>query len=203
MQNQGRVILTSAGFFNPKIMDLVLSLLNHPEEKRVAIITTAAENKQNNKYSILAREQFRKAGFTEVDFIDLETDGSGTVSNYDIIYVCGGNTFKLLRFSRETKFRDAVCLLLKKGGIYLGVSAGGLVAGPSVKIAGEIAADKNVDNITDFSGMNIVNEIIFPHYEPQFEEEIGNFEKSNKVNVIRLTNNQSLLVEKGKVLLIE
>jgi dipeptidase E len=177
--------------------------VGNPSTKKVAMITTAAEEKENNQYSKLAKDQLEKMGFAEIRFVDIETEVSPNLDNYDVIYVCGGNTFKLLKYSRESNFKKTVVDLMSRGGIYVGVSAGSLLVGPSIQIAGEIEPDTNEVGLTDFSGLNLTDEIIFPHYEPHHEKEILEFESKNKVKVTRLTNNQALLVGASGNLLVE
>ncbi len=201
--NKGILLLTSAGFFNPKVVDKFIEIMGDPKIKRVAIITTASEGKETNVYSKLAKDQLDKMGFGSVDFIDLETQGANSVSDYDVVYVCGGNTFKLLKFARETNFKDVIWGILNRGGVYIGVSAGSLLVGPSVQIANEIAPDKNDVEIADFSGLKITDLTIFPHYDPKYEAEIESFETRNNVKVTRLTNNQAVIARGKEVSLVE
>lgn len=206
MNNQlskGTLLLTSAGFFNSKVADRVVELMGNLAIKKVAIVTTASEGKETNVYSKLAKEQLEKMGFRTVDFIDLETQGASSITNYDVIYVCGGNTFKLLEFARETNFKSAIIKVLDKEGLYIGVSAGSILIAPSVQIASEVGADKNDVGVTDFTGLGIVDITIFPHYEPKYEIEIKNFELRNSVAVTRLTNNQAVMVQGQEVNIVE
>jgi len=201
--NKGMLLLTSAGFFNPKVADMAIGVLGNTINKKVAIVTTAAGGKETNVYSKLAKEQLDKMGFQDVDFVDLEVQGADHFSGYDVIYVCGGNTFKLLKFARETDFKSAILKVLNRGGLYIGVSAGSLIVGPSVQIANEISADRNDVGVSDFTGMGIVDKILFPHYESKYEMEIKNFELKNNVTVTRLTNNQAVMIIGQEANLIE
>ena len=201
--NKGVFLLTSAGFLNSKVANKVVEWAGNPSTKKVAIVTTAAEGKETNVYSKLAKDQLVKMGFGEVDFIDLETQGAGSIVNYDVVYVCGGNTFKLLKFAREKDFKKVVLKVLDNGGLYIGVSAGSLLVGSSVQIANEIEADKNEVGILDFTGLDIVDVTVFPHYDPKYETEIKDFESKNNVMITRLTNNQALLIQDQEVSMIE
>lgn len=201
--NNGYILLTSAGFLNPKVASSFVTLVKNHDKKKVVIVTTAAEGKENNIYSKLAKEQLDNMGFGSIDFLDLETQGANYVTNYDVIYVCGGNTFKLLKFAKETNLKDAILKVLEGGGLYIGVSAGSLLVGSSVQIANEISPDKNEVNFADFIGLSIVDLIIFPHYEPKYETEIRGFEARNNITVTRLTNNQAVLIQSKGMTIIE
>lgn len=201
--NKGILLLTSTGLSSEavveKFKELVLSLKN----KRVAMITTASEGKESNKYSVLAKKQLVDMGFFQVDFIDFETEPSRDLSPYGIIYVCGGNTFKLLKYAKEANFKDSITNLFKRDGIYIGVSAGSIIVGPSIQIAGEIEADSNDVNLEDLNGLDITNLVILPHYSPKLEEETKIFELKYGVKAERINNSQAILVENGKKTVIE
>ena len=201
--NKGVFLLTSAGFFNSRVAEKLMELVGSPATKKVAIVTTAAEGKETNIYSKLAKEQLERMGFNAIDFIDLEIQGADLLIDYGVIYVCGGNTFKLLKFARETNFETTILKVLDNGGLYIGVSAGSLLVGPSVQIANEIEADKNDVGITNFTGLGIVPMVVFPHYDPKYETEIKGFELRNNVTVTRLTNNQAMLIQSQETSIIE
>lgn len=203
MNKQEIILLTSTGLSSKNIYDKFKEIVDEKSFKKAVIITTASSDKENNQYSQLALFQLKSAGFDIVDFYDFENDGIKELSQYDVIYVCGGNTFKLMKFAKKMNFDKEIELLLKRGGAYIGVSAGSLIIGPSIKIASEIHPDVNEAKLTDFKGFNIIDLIIFPHYSFEFEEEIKLFEIKNNVKIERLTNSQAILFENNKKTLIK
>lgn len=202
MEQQGYLLLTAAGFYNPKILQFVLDRVSK-EEAQVALVTTAAENKEHNKYSQLAKSQFEEAGFKHVDFVDLEVTPHFSFTPYTIIYVCGGNTFTLMKYAREAHFGEAVTELCKRNGIYIGVSAGSVIAGPSIQIAAELAPDINEVGLSDMTGMLLTDAVIYPHYEEKDEVSVNAFENKYSVSVTRLTNSQALLVSGNEKQILE
>ncbi|MDO8443427.1 MAG: Type 1 glutamine amidotransferase-like domain-containing protein [Candidatus Azambacteria bacterium] len=197
------MFLTSTGLSSKNVYDKFKEIADSKGFKKVVIITTASSDKENNQYSQLALSQLKSAGFDILDFYDFENEGLKDLSQYDVIYVCGGNTFKLMKFAREMNFDNEVESLLKRDGIYIGVSAGSLIIGPSIQIANEIHPDINEVGLTDFNGFNIIDLIVFPHYSSEFEEEIKLFESKNNVKIERLTNSQAILIKEGEKTLIE
>ena len=203
MNNSGTIFLTSTGLSSKNVYDKVKEIVDSKGFKKAVIITTASLDKENNQYSQLALSQLKSIGFNVADFYDFENDGLKDLSEYDVIYVCGGNTFKLMKFAKDMNFDKGIESLLKKDGAYIGVSAGNLIIGPSIKIAGEIHPDVNEVGLTDFNGFNIVDLIVFPHYSSEFEEEIKSFETKNNIKVERITNSQAILIKDGEKTLIE
>ena len=203
MNNSGIIFLTSTGLSSKNVYNKFKEIVDSKGFKKAVIITTASLDKENNQYSQLALSQLKSIGFNVADFYDFENDGLKDLSEYDVIYVCGGNTFKLMKFAKDMNFDKGIESLLKKDGAYIGVSAGNLIIGPSIKIAGEIHPDVNEVGLTDFNGFNIVDLIVFPHYSSEFEEEIKSFETKNNIKVERITNSQAILIKDGEKTLIE
>lgn len=203
IMNTGKLLLTSTGLSSENIAKRFQSFFADPRSQAVAIVTTAAEGKDQNKYSQLAKKQFEEMGFTKIDFIDLEAEPDRDFSSYGVIYVCGGNTFKLLKFAREANFKTSIENLLSRSGVYVGVSAGSIIVGPSINIANEVEPDPNDIGLEDLTGFNISDLIILPHYSPEVEEETKVFEKKYGVTVERLSNSQAALLENGEKTIIE
>jgi dipeptidase E len=194
--NKSRImLLTSTGLSSKSVYDKFVEIKNSKDLKKAVMITTASADKENNQYNQMGFSQLKSAGVEVVDFYDFENDEPKNLSSYDIIYVCGGNTFKLMKFAREANFDKDIKSLLERGGVYIGVSAGSLIVGPSIQIANEVHPDKNEVALTDFNGFNITDLIIFPHYSSDIEEEIKLFENKNNVKIERIDNSQAILVE--------
>ena len=201
--NKGFLLLTSTGLSSENIAKKFQNFFSDLNNQFVAIVTTAAEGKDQNKYSQLAKKQFESMGFVNVDFVDLETEPNKNFSQYTVIYVCGGNTFKLLKFTREADFGLSIKSLLERGGVYVGVSAGSIIVGPSISIAGEVEPDPNDVGLENLNGFGIIDLIILPHYSPEAEEETKAFEAKHGVIVERLSNSQAVLIENGEKIIIE
>lgn len=195
----GTIILTSNGFTEPAIATKFLNLVGNTADKRVAIITTAAENTNANKYVKLAHAQLTKMGFSSIQDVDLKTEPNYDFSNYDVIYVSGGNSFKLLQFAKLAHFKLTVENLLSRGGCYVGVSAGSIIMGPLINIADEVCADVNQVGLTDLTGLGIVPLIVLPHYTSEIEADAQRFEKKYSTKVKRLPNGSALVIKDGTI----
>ena len=121
--------------------------------------------------------------------------------NYDLIYVCGGNTFYLLKKVRETGFDKIIVDFVKRNKLYFGVSAGSILACPDIGIAAPF--DENDSRVTDFSGLNLIDVIVSPHYSNKDNSIIKKFKVKSNFPVVPLTDSQALLVIDGKKEIIE
>lgn len=173
------------------------------KDKLVAIITTADDEKKKGKYCRLAFEQFKEMGCRKIDFVDLEAMPDYDFSRYDIIYVSGGNTFRLLKFAKAVNFKTAIENLLNRGGVYIGVSAGSYIMCPSIEMAEwKPDQDRNYFGVTDFSGFNFVPFLLVAHYRPEYAGIMKSNIMSSKYPVRLLTDEQALLIKNGQTKLV-
>lgn len=85
------------------------------------------------------------------------------LNKYSLIYIGGGNTYKLLNGFKTTKIYNKLKKYISNNGIVYGSSAGTVIFGKSINII-EIM-DSNDVNLTDTDGFNYLNNIsIFVHY---------------------------------------
>ena len=106
---------------------------------------------------------------------------------------------------RQCNFEKIIRKLLKQGKVYIGASAGSIVAGRTIKTAGWKNADKNIVGLKNLKGLNLVPFDIFVHYQPEHAEiikqQIKNPKKRAK-NLKILTDEQAILVQGREVMLI-
>jgi dipeptidase E len=193
---KGTYILTSDGLTNQKLIDEVVKGAGSSLEKKgVVIVTTASKNKELNPYSQKAYNQFVVMGFGKVVFADFETEPEFDFNSFNIIYVCGGNTFKLLHSARLVHFKKVIEDLLERDGVYIGVSAGTNIVTPSIHFVEEYNLDPNTIGMTDFDGFNLVPINIFVHYEPKWESIVGGYERKYNTSFERITNDQAIVID--------
>ncbi|MEK7647487.1 MAG: Type 1 glutamine amidotransferase-like domain-containing protein [Patescibacteria group bacterium] len=199
--NHGKIILTSTGLTQGHTFFAVQHTFSNHQTPSVAIITTA-EGPDHGKYSERAKSQFQSLKFCTVDFVDLASEPVADLTNYDVIYVSGGNTYRLLAFARSSNFRTSIVSLLDRGGMYIGVSAGSIILGPSIAVAGEILSDPIEMNLTDFTGLCIIPNTPLPHYTPALEDAARAFELKHNVVIDRIRNSEAIIIDaNGKTLL--
>ena len=157
--------------------------------KHVAFIDTAAKFEEVNFYVDEAVEILEKFGaklirldvscaknsaalVSSQDELYCEDEILSAISQCDIIYVSGGNTFYLLNELRKSRVWQAIKNAVKAGKIYIGESAGATVAAPDTRYA--TLMDENSANMSDFTGLNLVDFYVVPHFgcEPFVEAHV-------------------------------
>lgn len=115
------------------------------------------------------------------------------ISQCDIIYVSGGNTFYLLSELRKSHAAQAIKDAVQAGKIYIGESAGAVVAAPDTRYATPM--DENSVNVSDFTGLNLVDFFIVPHFgcEPFVEAARETMKKFGNSCDLRPINNAEFI----------
>lgn len=201
-----KLFLTSAGFLNKKVADLFLKELNKAPEGLKILMVANGQTKEENYYINESKKELVDLGFKDILVFKLDRPISmGEVSDCDIIYVCGGNTYYILKKFRETGLDKIIIKLVNNGKIYVGVSAGSIMAGPDIEIAGWGSnGDKNEVGLKNLTGFKFTDIAIFPHFDTsKHEQEVENFKNKVKYPVVALTDNQALFIKDGKHQIIE
>jgi|SRR3989344_4272830 len=193
-----KLILTSNAFVNPKIKQRFLELLdNNPKDTKVIFVTTAAEGEEGSMiYVKKSEEELIKLGILKENIKWVGNLKNINTEEYDVMYVCGGNTFYLINEIRKTGFDKKIIDFINRGKLYVGVSAGSVIMGPTIMHAKNF--DKNYVELKDLSGFKVTNKVIAPHHKEDEEELAKKFEKENKCQILRLPDGQALEIVNSK-----
>ncbi len=200
-----KLLLTSTGLANQNIKNQFLQIIDEPVSQiKIIFVPTAARSEEELKYVNESKKELLDLGIFKNNIKTLNLDNPVSfqeVKDFDVIYVCGGNTFYLLKKVRETSFDKVIIEFAKTDKLYLGVSAGSILVCPNIDIASPF--DENDVNLTDLTGLNLTDVIVSPHYCEEEKQIIEDFKKKSQYKVVPLTDNQALLVIDGETKIIE
>ena len=183
-----KLLLTSVGFVNPIIAKEFLKLFGkNPSEIKIIFIPTASRTPEELVYVKESKKELIGLGIKEENIFVFNLDKKlnyDDIKNYDSIYVCGGNTFYLAMKIKENGFDKIISKLVNNSKVYVGVSAGSILAGSNIKVA--LPFDENDVNLKDFKGLNLTDKIINPHHDEKEEKIIEKFEKNFGHKVLRI-----------------
>ena len=132
-----KVLLTSAGLETDTIKDFFLELLSKkPQDTKALFIPTAAINADAIKVLPKCLNDLLKCGIKDVNIsvYDLHKMISfEDIKQYDVIYICGGNTEYLLERINEQGFNRILKEYISSYGIVIGVSAGSIIAAQNLE----------------------------------------------------------------------
>lgn len=187
-----KMILTSQGLINQAIVNVFLSCLPKRASDCRILVIFIKQSDLNESVKWL-----KNLGLEDIVLFNLNRrTPTDVVNNCDIVYVCGGNTFYLLKRFRETGLDKAIIRLVGQGVLYFGISAGGIIIGPNIEIAGlETAGDRNNVKLKDLSGLNLIDFAVLTHFvEERDGEEAGEFGDRVSYPILPLTDDQAVLV---------
>lgn len=126
-----RVLLTSAGLETEEIKECFLELAAKDMSLVKALfIPTAAIDADAVKVLPKCMNDLLKCGIPEknIDVYDLHASMAfEKLQQYDVVYLCGGNTQYLLERINATMFRESLTEYINANGLVIGVSAGSLI----------------------------------------------------------------------------
>ena len=171
---------------------------------RVLFIPFAVHDRAS--YVAKAEERLHEMGFSLTSIHDV-SDMPRTIDEADVIFVGGGNTFRLLKGLYDSDLLGPIRRRVTAGAPYIGSSAGSIVACPTLKTTN----DMPVVQPPSFEALGLVPSQISPHYldpdpssthmgETQ-EERIMQFLEENDQAVVGLREGSILRVEHGAVTL--
>jgi len=157
-------------------------------------------------YSSMARERFKAMGY-ELDSIHTASDMQQAVNDAEVIFIGGGNTFRLLKSLYDFDLLPSIRQRVAEGMPYIGSSAGSIVAGPTLKTT----KDMPIVEPPSFDALGLVPFQISPHYldpdpnsthmgETQ-EERILQFLEENNASVVGLREGAMVRIEHGSTIL--
>ncbi len=159
-----KIILSSCGIINKNLKKEFIKFLNKDvNEIKIIYITTAVDGEDDPDKSWVDSEfaTILDLGVKKENIFEFKMDYDIDFNNFDVIYMMGGNTFYLLKKLRENNWIDKINEAINNGIIYVGSSAGSEILGNSIETA--LDYDENKVNLSDFTGLKVVNGLIIPH----------------------------------------
>ncbi len=185
--------------------------LDHAEEdirelagKQSNVIFIPFALQDRRAYTNKAEQRFREMGLRLRSVHDF-SNMPRAVEEAEMIFVGGGNTFRLLKGLYDYGLLDPIRKRVAAGVPYVGSSAGSIVAGPSLKTT----KDMPVVQPPSFDALELVSFQISPHYldpdpssthmgETQ-EERITQFLEENDAPVVGLREGSTLKAQDGVI----
>lgn len=121
----------------------------------------------------------------------------------DAVYLAGGNTFALLHALRSTGADRELVTRVRAGLPYIGLSAGAVVAGPTIDPIAPMDDATEVPELVSRDGLGLVDVVVVPHadgrsYPPAVIERIV-AEYGERYPLRLLGDGEALVVGEGRV----
>jgi len=199
------LILCSSSTYVAQAVADHLRLLAH--KKTLLFITTAADIEKGGKQWLRDdRQALENAGFA-LEQYTIEGKNYNELREkfqlFHILYFSGGNTFFLLQEIQKSGCKTVLQECLKNGKIYMGSSAGSIVAGPDVSIAKRLDTLSRAPELQGMIGLELVNYTVLPHWGSEhfrsvYKQRIPEAYDNYTHPLLALHDNEFALVVDGK-----
>lgn len=186
--------------------EIVKILPKSAEQIKLAYIMTAVKTSVDRDYAIKDRKALVDLG-VQIEDIDIEGKNENELleilKKFDVIFVQGGNPFYFLKAVRESGFQKVAEEMIENGKIYIGQSAGSMLAGPTIETGLWKRKDRNRYGVTDWTAMKWIDFNIFPHYKEEYREIVEKEISKSKFPAKILTDDQAILIQDDKMTLLD
>ncbi len=200
-----KLMLTSNGLSSPKLRKEFVKLLpKAPLEARV-IVLHSAQKPSHLQFVHNVGKELEKAGllFPNIRYANFSCEKVESLEGYDVSYICGGNTYSILDQIKQKKLDRLLKAFVNRRGIYLGISAGSIIAGENIEIAGwGSEGDPNEIGLKDLTGLGLTNIAIFPHYKNKLRREVEEFREKVSYPVEILRDGEAWIISGRKTMRI-
>ncbi|EAX87115.1 Clan PC(S), family S51, peptidase E-like serine peptidase [Trichomonas vaginalis G3] len=188
-----------------KVANLIPKAFGECSGKKVCYIPTAGIPEPYKEYLQKSKDAFTRLGMEVVE-LEVHTapkeEIKQKVTECDLIFVAGGNTFFLLQELKESGAYDIIYHEVKNGKFYIGESAGTIIACKDIEYAGLVDSMEEGPKLKgNYSSFGFVNYFVLPHYtcEP-FREACENVIKQygDKLDLRPITNSQAVFADNDK-----
>lgn len=209
MLKSKKLFLTSSA--NMVMRDLIKNLEKPAKGLKLAFINTASETDRGDKQWLSDdRDSLVEVGFDVFDYTitdKSEKEVAEALSEIDILFVAGGNTFYLLEKSQKCNFEKITKKLIENGVVYIGSSAGSLLAGGNIEAIKYLDDPKEAKSLKSFNAFGLTDLVVFPHWgNERFKERYLksiDFAYDKNLKIILLTDQQYVFVEDNKYRIID
>lgn len=157
-------------------------------------------------YETTASERFQRMGY-DLTSVHRASDPKEAVTKTNVVFVGGGNTFRLLKALYDVDLLELIRERVAQGMPYIGSSAGANVAGPTIKTT----KDMPIVQPPSFDALGLVSFQISPHFQDPDpnskhmgetqEERILQFLEENDTPVAGLREGAMVRLENGATIL--
>ena len=175
--------------------------------KVVTFIPTASTPESYKEYVKLGQESLEELGL-KVTPLDVATASSeeirSTLSEGDLIYISGGNTFYLLQELKRKGADKLIQAEIKGGKPCIGESAGAVIFAPSIEYIRLMDEPHKAPELASFAALGLIEKYPLPHYRcfpfvEMAETVLATY--GGRLSLVPITNHQAIIV-RGRELTI-
>ncbi len=163
-----RVLLYSD--FGSITKDKETIIQNIPNIEKAKVLFVPYADKTATAYKERAKEKLYSCGISKGNIVEIKQKTELERFKFDLVYVSGGNTIQLLHLLKKYNQFDFVLNLVKNNVLYIGDSAGSVIAGNSVEYTQSY--EPFCEKLDSYNGFSFIDKLIIVHAgEKRFDQE--------------------------------
>lgn len=178
--------------------------------KKIGFIPTASELDEDRWYMEKDRKKLLEMGYI-IDNIEISNESKEEIeckiNSSDALFIAGGNSYYLLQQLKQKNVIRAIIEFINKDKIYIGASAGAVIACPTIDVIEDLDNPKEAPMLKSFEALNIIDFYILPHYnnKEKYTLKADLIEKKyNNLKFEKISDNQAIVVtERNEYIVVE
>ncbi|MGO1368825.1 MAG: Type 1 glutamine amidotransferase-like domain-containing protein [Senegalia sp. (in: firmicutes)] len=187
------MIILNGGSYYPDSQEIDLYWISKVKKDELIVFIPSATTRSQEEYFEFFKQKMSQYGVFNITYADLYKDWE-IARNAKVIYIAGGNTYKLLDIMRKSGFGD----FLKheaQNTMIIGNSAGAVVLGKDIRTTN----DNDIIGIEDTRGLGLVDYSICPHYTEEKKDRLIKLADILKHTIIGIPEKSGFIIDKNKV----
>lgn len=194
------ILLTSTGLEHKTIAEKFVDIApKSTKELKILFIPTASRTEEEKVFVKKSFDELLSVGVKPNNIFWFNADDISTHLNnteIDCIYVCGGNTFYLLKKLKEINYFFKIKQWVNEGLFYVGTSAGSVIASSDINYI--LCMDTNDCQLKDTTGFSFLSSSLIPHYTDEFSSAVDLLINKG-LEVITISDNQAIVIQGDKI----
>ena len=194
-----RLILSSADFRN----DLSAAVIRDNLPKPIGECSLLFLPNEHARHDVIRSGKFHRRmaefGFDPslVSVFDAKAPDLTRDLHPDVLYISGGNTFRMAEIYRKAAFDREIVRMLNEGTVFVGGSAGAHLVTPDFRHAARY--DDVPEGFSDFSGLSLFPGILICHFSEERQAHFEELQKASSYPVTAIGNNGCIVFENGRI----
>jgi len=187
------LIVLNGGSYYPESINIDKEWISHIKSEDIIGFVSAATMRSEKEYQNFFKKSMANFGFTNIIPMDLYGNWSEVSKVVKVIYIAGGNTYKLLNIMKQSRFSEYI-KKNHKNKIVIGNSAGAVVLGKNIKTSNS----RDIIGMNNTEGLALVNYSICPHYTNDKYKRLKKLAIELNHKVIGIPETSAIIISENK-----
>jgi peptidase E len=183
------MVILNGGSYYPNSLEIDKQWISKINKDDLVTFVPAATTRSQEEYFDFFKDKMSAYSLSNIECIDLYKDWTKAYKA-KVIYIAGGNTFKLMDILIKSKF-DNFLKQYCKTNIIVGNSAGAVVLGKDIRSTN----DSDIIGLKNTNGLGLVNYSICPHYTEDKEQRLQDLAKNLKHEILGIPEESGFVVD--------